>query len=80
MVEWKQVLSDTMEMTFIAAYQETFVNSEQDYNGTTNPSPTLAPAAFVGVFPGAASFYGLLAAWLRLERRILRVMAMKSAA
>lgn len=59
MLEWKQNLSDTIDMTFIAAYQETSVNSEQDYNGTTNPAPTLAPAAFSAVFPGAAQFYGV---------------------
>ncbi|MEM9742016.1 MAG: TonB-dependent receptor [Pseudomonadota bacterium] len=59
MLEWKQDLGDTFQMTLIAAYQDTFVNSEQDYNGTTNPAPTLAPAAFAGVFPGAASFYGV---------------------
>ncbi|MEM9742017.1 MAG: TonB-dependent receptor [Pseudomonadota bacterium] len=59
MIEWKQDLTDTLRLTAIAAYQSSVIESQQDYNGTTNPQPTFAPAAFTATFPGAAAFYGV---------------------
>lgn len=58
MLELKQDINEWLDMTFIASYQETEVISEQDYNGTTGADPVLLPAAFSGVFPGAAQFLG----------------------
>jgi hypothetical protein len=45
-------------MTFIGAYQDTEVVSQQDYNGTASGATVGLPPAFAAVFPGAAQFIG----------------------
>ena len=61
MLELKQGLSDTLDLTAILAYQEAEVISEMDYNGATDAVPVRIPAAFPLVYPGAARFLGLSA-------------------
>jgi outer membrane receptor protein involved in Fe transport len=58
MVEIKQTLTDWLDMTFIGAYQETEVVSQQDYNGTASGATVGLPAGFEALFPGAARFLG----------------------
>lgn len=59
MVEIKQTVNDWLDLTFIGAYQETEVVSEQDYNGTASGQEVGIPAAFAGAFPNAAQFLGI---------------------
>ena len=61
MLELKQGLSEALDLTAIAAYQQIEVISEMDYNGTTDAVPIRIPAAFPLVYPGAARFLGLSA-------------------
>ncbi len=58
MVEVKQTVNEWLDLTFIGAYQETEVVSEQDYNGTASGATVALPPAFNVVFPGAAAFLG----------------------
>ena len=61
MVEIKQTVNDWLDLTFIGAYQETEVVSEQDYNGTASGAAVGLPAAFPVAFPAAAQFLGVTA-------------------
>lgn len=61
MLELKQVVTSWLDMTFIGAYQDTEVNSQQDYNGTASGLEVGVPAAFPVVFPSAAQFLGVAA-------------------
>ncbi|MEQ8486106.1 MAG: TonB-dependent receptor [Pseudomonadales bacterium] len=59
MAELVHDLSPTLTFTGIAAYQDTEVESRQDYNGTAGDVGFGAvPAGFCGLFPAACTFYG----------------------
>src|SRR5690606_4422796 len=61
MVEVKQAVNDWLDLTFIGAYQETTVVSQQDFNGAASGATISLPAAFGAAFPDAARFLGTTA-------------------
>ena len=59
MFELQHELTDTLDLNFIGAYQETKVLSRQDYNGTAPDLGTVVlPTGFCAFSPAACQYYG----------------------
>ena len=59
MFEIQQQLTETLDLNWIAAYQDTEVESRQDYNGTASDlGEVVLPAGFCAFSPAACTFFG----------------------
>jgi outer membrane receptor protein involved in Fe transport len=59
MMEWKQGLTDSLDMNVLLGYQQTESGSRQDYNGTAaDLGAIVLPQGFCAFSPAACAFYG----------------------